>query len=126
MAIFQMGQFKLHSGRTTAWRIECNNLTDEDWETLAQIGAKLVGPFGSIFSAGGAADALAYAMAKFCAEKGPPLIVDDVLTTGKTMEQVREFLKFEGDAKGLVAFARGPCPSWVKPIFAMPLEIDGT
>jgi len=54
---------------------------------------------------------------------GPVLIVEDVLTTGRSMENVREIcgpLTHELGAIGLVIFARGKCPDWVTALFQMP------
>jgi orotate phosphoribosyltransferase len=46
------------------------------------------------------------------------LIVDDVLTTGKSMEEMRK--KHSNVLTiGVVLFARGKCPKWVEPIFNM-------
>jgi hypothetical protein len=46
------------------------------------------------------------------------LIVDDVLTTGTSMEEARKQLGWD-DATGIVIFARGRCPDWILPIFDM-------
>lgn len=35
--LFQIGDFRLHSGRKSTFKIECDALTDEDWETLARL-----------------------------------------------------------------------------------------
>jgi hypoxanthine phosphoribosyltransferase len=48
------------------------------------------------------------------------LIVDDVLTTGASMEQTRG--RFEGSAeqiRGVVIFARAKCPDWITTIFQL-------
>jgi len=36
MNLFQFGDFSLHSGSKSKWKIECDALTDEDVEALAQ------------------------------------------------------------------------------------------
>lgn len=43
------------------------------------------------------------------------LIVDDVLTTGRSMEKQRS----KREAKGIVLFARGPCPLWVEAVWML-------
>ncbi len=54
------------------------------------------------------------------AEDGPLLIVDDVLTTGKTMERQRIRMGQRAKtAKGLVIFARALPPPWVQAIFTL-------
>ena len=47
------------------------------------------------------------------------LVVDDVLTTGKSMRAALE--REDVDAIGLVIFARGPCPRRVQAIFTLAL-----
>jgi RIO-like serine/threonine protein kinase len=47
----------------------------------------------------------------------PTLIVDDVLTTGQSMEETRHYV--HGDVIGYVVFARGECPDWIKALFYM-------
>lgn len=113
MTIFRLGSFRLHSGGHSKWKIDLDELTEEDIEVLAMLGARLVGPFGSIEAVPQGGIPLAWALAPYRAPKGLPLIVDDVLTTGTSMESQRDGRA----AKGLVAFARGPLPRWVKAIF---------
>ena len=49
------------------------------------------------------------------------LIVDDVLTTGKSMNEIYEHLhtKHDKKTKGVVVFARSGCPDWITPIFQL-------
>jgi hypothetical protein len=56
---------------------------------------------------------------------GPHLIVDDVLTTGRSMERhLDELKKARADPGpryvGAVIFASGQCPFWVDALFGMP------
>ena len=53
-------------------------------------------------------------MTRLC---GDMLIVDDVLTTGASMEHERA--RCSGRTIGVVLFARGPCPEWIHPVFRM-------
>lgn len=48
----------------------------------------------------------------------PLLIVDDVLTTGISMQEMRDRFPLE-EAIGVVIFARGQCPDWIRPIFTV-------
>jgi len=48
------------------------------------------------------------------------LIVDDVLTTGSSMEEVRKEMGTYYQSEGFVLFARGECPDWITPLFQMP------
>jgi hypothetical protein len=61
---------------------------------------------------------------------GPHLIVDDVLTTGGSMERLREerrkllppgtMVEPGNWIVGAVVFSRGQCPLWVSALFRMP------
>jgi orotate phosphoribosyltransferase len=116
MNLFQKKEITLHSGGKSFFKIECDALTDDDIETLAYIISRkytfydVVGiPRGGI--------RIANALQKY-ASNGPLLIVDDVLTTGKSMEEMRK--KHSNVLTiGVVLFARGKCPKWVEPIFNM-------
>ena len=52
----------------------------------------------------------------------PTLIVDDVLTTGASMEAIRK--KRGRDSIGIVLFARGECPNWITPLFRLSSEVE--
>jgi hypothetical protein len=114
-SLFKCGSFKLHSGQMSGWKIDCDALIKEDWETLAFIARELMLPFGSTYGIPKGGTLLANLMEPFCT-KGPMLICDDVLTTGKSMEEARKNYPY---ANGLVVFARAAPPQWVTPIFQM-------
>jgi hypothetical protein len=114
-AIFQWGTFTAHSGATLPWKFEADSLSDADLETLAEIAVPLLGIFSSVEPVPKGGNRLADAVRR-CASlrgMGRPLIVDDVLTTGASMEALRA----GRDAVGVVILARGPWPSWVTPLF---------
>lgn len=115
MNLFQNGIFILNSGQRALWKIECDALTCDDWETLAFIASKLIGPFGFALGVPRGGHMLARFMERY-ATGGPPLICDDVLTTGGSMERFRADYP---TANGLVAFARQTPPPWIKAIFTM-------
>lgn len=115
MSLFQTVDVVLHSGEESDWKIECDTLTDEDMRTLAKRIAELVHPFGEVEGVPRGGLRLASALKPY-RSAGGLLIVDDVLTTGGSMEAHRA----GRDAKGAVIFARGESPAWVTPLFAMP------
>lgn len=119
--LFRLGDFRLHSGTFSTWKIDCDALTDDDIECLADLGRKLVGTFGQAFGIPEGGNRLAKAMERWADPWSPRiLIVDDVLTTGLSMENARQMLPpHAGEAVGLVIFARGPCAPWVKAIFTV-------
>lgn len=124
MNLFQLGDFTLHSGNKSFWKIECDALTDNDWKTLAAIVADRF-HFSSVVGIPKGGKKLAWALEEYtCHEPNCPLlIVDDVLTTGISFEDFLRQLIRDGvnvsSISGLVVFARGKCPSWVTPIFQL-------
>ena len=125
MNLFQSGDFTLHSGEQSALKIECDALTPADWDTLAAMVAerfKFQHAFGIPNGGLRFAETLnrVYAMREY--PQWPILIVDDVLTTGASMEQWREWATAyysTSNVIGVVVFARGECPGWIRPIFRM-------
>lgn len=129
MSLFQTGKYKLHSGSVSSFKIECDALTTKDWEALAEqvdnIGIKF--NFVAGIPKGGLK--FAKALQKYAiipkSKDGtllPYLIVDDVLTTGTSMNQLRDKLLGQGmrrEIVGIVLFARGECPTWIIPLFQM-------
>ena len=124
MNLFESKDFTMHSGGRSDFKIECDALTDEDIATLAKIISSRVS-FRSVVGVPSGGIRLANALKPYCIFDidAPVLIVDDVLTTGASMEE--EKTKYEetyGASKkrvflGVVIFARGKCPDWIKPIF---------
>lgn len=105
---------KLNSGKVSKWKIECDALSDKDIDTIAFMLSEKLPPFGSILGVPRGGLKLATAMEPYIT-KGPLLIVDDVLTTGNSMERTRK----EADAIGAVIFARNICPKWIIPLLTL-------
>jgi len=126
--LFQRGQFKLHSGAQSDFRIECDALDDEDIETLAYLITRRVKSFKHVIGVPKGGLKLAKALKKYTINNPelPILIVDDVLTTGESLIEalIEVSKKASGQAIGAVVFARGSCPEWVTPIFQMEVK-DG-
>ena len=126
--LFKSGDFKSHSGLDLSWKIEMDVLSDPEWFTIKKMIMEHAPPFreavgipeggvklGSLLNEHATGD-----------EKDPVCIVDDVLTTGESMEYFlsqyqrnRRLMPFM--AIGWVVFARGPCPHWVRALFQMPV-----
>lgn len=114
--LFQLGNFKSHSGEVLPWKIDCDGLTDGDWICLSWMIIKKLQIYpGKVEGVPKGGLVLEGILVKYSTENGPLLIVDDVLTTGESMEEQRAGRY----AIGAVVFARGPCPSWVTPLFQM-------
>ena len=117
--LFQLGDFVLHSGQKSNFKIDCDALTDEDWECLAALIAKRFN-FRDVVGVPQGGLKLAEKLHPFSTSSpdDPNLIVDDVLTTGRSMLEAVSFKQI-GHVIGVVVFARGHCPDWVTPIFQM-------
>jgi orotate phosphoribosyltransferase len=119
--LFNIGEFKLHSGSISKFKIDCDALTEKDWEVLACIVADGEIKFGAVVGIPKGGLKFAEALLPYINDDCDRLlIVDDVLTTGKSMKQeFKKHSKFYKHIFGVVVFDRGeyPCPWWVYPIF---------
>ena len=125
MNLFQKENIILNSGLKSDFKIECDALTDEDWETIAYLISKEI-KFDSVVSVPNGGNKLAKALEKYSTNTWQRivLIVDDVLTTGGSMERMKKEILLqphndETIVKGCVVFARGECADWIKSIFKM-------
>ena len=116
--MFKRGHFELHSGGESDFLIDCGTLTDDDLVALANHAAGKLPPFGLVEGVPNGGMRFAEALGHFATgPAGVLLIVDDVCTTGASMEEQRA----GREAYGVVIFARGDSwPTWVRPIFVMP------
>lgn len=114
MSLFQQGKFNLHSGVQSWLKIDCDALTDEDLDTIARLLVFRLPDFGSVEGVPTGGLRLAKALESYI-ETGPLLIVDDVLTSGGSMEEHRAGRQ----AIGAVIFARKQPARWITPLFQM-------
>ena len=121
--LFKRGEFISHSGLTLPFKIDCDALTDEDIECIAEyIASKTC--FGVVEGIPRGGCRLADALDRYKIDFAPfdYLIVDDVLTTGASMEKRKAKLPDEihpDDIVGWVIFARTKPPDWVHTMFRM-------
>ena len=118
MNIFQEGNFISHAGNELQWKIECDALSDADWDCLARIIHERT-RFGSVYGIPRGGTKLALALEKYITPGHPlRLVVDDVYTTGKSMKDV-----MVGNDLGFVVFARNRIPfdpqHYIRAIFTM-------
>ena len=120
MNLFVNGEFTANSGRTLDFKIERDALTADDIETLAVMIAKRF-DFDLVVGVPRGGDRLCSALKRYeNIDNENLLIVDDVLTTGASMENLKQrALRHKGKILGVVVFARGPCPDWITPIFSL-------
>lgn len=114
MTLFQQGNFNLHSGVKSWLKIDCDALTNEDLDTIAHLLIFRLPEFGSVEGVPTGGLRLAKALESYITT-GPLLIVDDVLTSGGSMEEHRN----GRDAIGSVIFARRQPARWIVPLFQM-------
>lgn len=113
--MFKIGNFILHSGQNSDFLIDCESLTDEDLRALAHKGRQLVRSFGTVLGIPQGGLRFAEALKMYATKDSPyRLIVDDVMTTGKSMKKYREDQILD---RGLVIFNRGRELHWVTAIF---------
>lgn len=118
MNLFEKKSWTMHNGGIADYKIQCDALTDEDIETIAWI-ISTKGPIKNVYGVPHGGVRLAGALQKYVTPlRGVHLIVDDVLTTGQSMENAR-LAKAWPDAVGVVMFARNQCPTWIRPLFEM-------
>lgn len=120
MSIFVKGPVKLHSVFMSDFKIDCDALTDEDIQTVAYLLSRRCPSFGEVHGIPRGGLRLAEAMKMYVSE-GPPLIVDDVYTTGRSFKEFMWDFQLQ-KVRGAVIFARNACPSWITPLFSMTKE----
>ena len=125
--LFKSGDFKSHSGLDLSWKIEMDALSDSEWFTIKKMIMEYSPPFREVVGIPEGGVKLGNLLNEHATgdEKDPVCIVDDVLTTGESMEYFlsqyqrnRRLMPYM--AIGWVVFARGQCPHWVRALFQMP------
>ena len=124
--LFQTINFKSHSGMDLNWKIECDVLSYLEWYTIKKMIMEISPPFREAIGVPRGGIKLADLLNEHATgkESDPICIVDDVLTTGESMEHVLSQRGMEGKsamlAIGWVVFARTQPPPWIKALFQMP------
>jgi hypoxanthine phosphoribosyltransferase len=119
--MFDKVDFVSHSGLPLTWKIECDALTDSDIECLAYMISQHFS-FGKVVGVPRGGLRLAKALEPYHQEARATstLIVDDVLTTGNSMERIRQTIT--GHTVGVVIFSRMENPPvWIHPVFQFKL-----
>lgn len=114
--MFNWGEFEAASGRRLPWKLELDDLLPADWFCLARLTAARF-PFGAVEGVPRGGLKLARALEAYASPRTTAalLIVDDVFTTGGSMERQRAGRA----AQGVVVYARGLTPAWIEPIFQL-------
>ena len=118
MNIFIREDFISHAGLPLTWKVECDALTDEDYEALAKIVSEKM-TFRDVKGIPRGGIPFENALKQYCTNNDNDrlLICDDVYTTGTSMREV-----YEKDAIGVVVFARNEITDdWIKAIWQLSL-----
>ena len=127
MSIFQKVDFKSHAGLDLSWKIECDGVSKKEWKCLTEMIMDYEKrPFQSAIGIPRGGVVLGSYLNQYSTENpdDPILIVDDVLTTGGSMEEFKRERMFRNPTKyiGWVVFARGFPPQWCRALFQMPFN----
>ena len=113
-----------HSGDQLHWKIEMDALEDAEWKCIARMISEYhrERPFqAAIGIPRGGLKLIGY-LNDYSTQnpKDPYLIVDDVLTTGGSMEEFKEEHFKNKKTMGWVVFARKKPADWINALFQMP------
>jgi hypothetical protein len=117
-ALFQTGVFALHSGERSSFKIDCDALTDGELTTLAGLLVSRLPAYYTVEGVPRGGLRLAHILREKASDSphDPLLIVDDVYTTGNSMEEHKDGRW----AIGAVLFARRPVTHpWITPLWTM-------
>jgi hypothetical protein len=119
---FSPQPMRLHSGEYSQFRIDCDDLAGSDWDVLAKLVDESGITFCEVYSVPTGGDHFANALKQYIdKDSDTVLVVDDVYTTGSSMEAMKREVTLVGTsakiAQGIVVFARRQTPEWIFPIF---------
>ena len=128
MDLFQKKTFTSHSGLELKWKIECDAISDAEWDCFAtMIMDYQTEPFSRVVGIPRGGLPLQHALEQYITKGDHPwLVCDDVYTTGTSF---REFCTTKDTmwAHKWVVFARKPIPKndGIKALFTMPEVSNG-
>ena len=123
--LFQSVDFVSHSGLDLKWKIECDAISDPEWFTISQMIMEISPPFKEAVGIPRGGTKLGNLLNQYGTgkRKDPICIVDDVLTTGGSMNEFlrKRHWRNPTDYMGWVVFSRIKPPEWVTALFQMPI-----
>lgn len=122
MNLFQLGSFRLHSGKESSFKIDCDALSNSDLHTIVHLLLPLLPKFTEVVGIPRGGIRLANLLKQHCIApnayvRAYRLIVDDVYTTGMSMEEAVN--NSPHACWGAVIFARKKVPAWITPLFTL-------
>jgi len=128
-AFLRSGEFRLRSGGTSDFVVDCEALTDVDLATAARLLARLADARGGLRAVTGVPRGglrLAAALGPYVRAGGRwHAVADDVYTTGASLRAARDAAG-GGWVLGLVLVARAEPPPWVLPLLRLEPELTET
>ena len=121
--LFTEQDFIGHSGDELHWKIECDALFPNEWKCIARMIFEIEKrPFQAAIGIPRGGVELGRWLNEYSTQNAehPYLIIDDVLTTGGSMNEFREKNFKEKESFGWVVFARKQPQPWVNALFQMP------
>ena len=122
--LFQKIDFTSHAGLDLKWKIEMDALSHGEWECITQMIMEFSPPFKEAIGIPRGGNILGKLMNRYGTGKrtDPICIVDDVLTTGLSIEEFKQKRQWRNptDYIGWVVFARTKPSEWVNVLFQMP------
>ena len=128
--LFQAIDFTSHAGKALNWKIECDALSTQEWDCLAQMIYEYEHQsFGEVVGIPRGGLPLARALEGYATgnPEHPILIVDDVLTTGGSMNTFQmDYFRNRDPRRGYIGwviFSRAPLEhanGWINALFMMP------
>ncbi len=119
MSVVRVEPVTLASGRQSSFKVECDDMSDEEIAQHARLLARILPPFSSVEGVPRGGGRVAKALEPYAdARARLPLVVDDVWTTGGSMRRYIEEHGI-GHVNGAVLFSRGPTPAWVRPLWVL-------
>ncbi len=119
MTWLQSEPVTLASGRDSAFKVDCDHLTDDDVNAACDLLAVIVPAFGTVHGVPTGGERIARGMQRHTTPGCPLiLVVDDVWTTGGSMRRFMDAHDLPTH-RGAVLFARGPVPSWVTTLWML-------
>jgi hypothetical protein len=122
--LFIEEDFKSHAGLDLHWKIEMDALDEAEWKCIARMIMEYqTEPFQAAIGIPRGGLKLSVYLNDYSTQNNndPYLIVDDVLTTGGSMEEFKKEYFDKNKVFGWVVFSRQRPPDWVRTLFQMPI-----
>ena len=122
--LFVEEDFKSHAGLDLHWKIEMDALDEAEWKCIARMIMEYqTEPFQSAIGIPRGGLKLSVYLNDYSTQNNndPYLIVDDVLTTGGSMEEFKKEYFDNKKVFGWVVFGRQKSSDWVRTLFQMPI-----